>query len=86
MNTYFGLLAQYGTAHIPLEKVAKDYLGLTHEQAKRAAGLRTLPVPTIRMGSQKSPWLVPAEDLAEYLDQLKETARRETHGAAPAQA
>lgn len=86
MNTYFGLLAEFGTAHIPLDLVAKRYLGMTPNEAKRAAGLRKLPVPAIRMGSQKSPWLIPAEDLAKYLDQLKETARRETHGAAPARA
>lgn len=86
MNTYFGLLAEFGTAHIPLELIATRYLGMTVENAKRAASLRQLPVPAIRLGSQKSPWLVPAEDLAKYLDRLKEEARRETHGASPAQA
>lgn len=74
MNTYFGLLAEFGTAHIPLELIATRYLGMTVENAKRAASLRQLPVPAIRLGSQKSPWLVPAEDLAKYLEDASRAA------------
>lgn len=81
MNTLFFLMAEFNTAHPKLEDVAPRYLGLQPAEAKRAAGLRTLPIPAFRLGSQKSPWLVAIDDLAKYLDQAKEEARRETFGA-----
>lgn len=82
MNTYFGLLAEFGTAHIPLDQVATKYFGMDVRTAKRLAASRQLPVAAIRLGSHKSPWLVPADELAKYIDTLKAEANRETHGAA----
>jgi hypothetical protein len=34
-------------------------------------------VPAFRIGSQKSPWLVDAHQLAEHLDAAKEQARKD---------
>jgi hypothetical protein len=36
-STYFGLLAEFGEANIPLEKVAPKYFGLSSLEAKRRA-------------------------------------------------
>jgi hypothetical protein len=70
MNTFFALMAEYGTAHIPVEKCA-DLFGMSPKKACEAAGRQQLPIPTFRVGSQKSPWLVDAHLLAVHLDRLK---------------
>lgn len=76
MNTYFGLLAQFGKAEIPLSECC-ELLGLSEPEAKRRATLSDLPIPAYRAGSQKAPWLVSATDLAQYLDVRKADARAE---------
>lgn len=70
MNTFFALMAEYGTGHIALDKCAHLF-GLAAEEAAKRANKQTLPVPAFRAGSQKSPWLVDANALAGYLDRLK---------------
>lgn len=76
IRTYFALLAEYGTAQIPLEKVA-GLFGMTAELAAKRALRQELPVPVFRLGTQKSPWLVDAEKLAHYLDDIKGQAERD---------
>jgi hypothetical protein len=76
-STYFALLAEYGTAEIPLAECCQKYFGLDEAEAKRAAAGHRLPVPAHRGGSQKSQWLVSAEDLAKRIDELREAARIE---------
>lgn len=71
MNTYFGLLAEFGEANIPLAKVAPKYFGLSFEEARRRAPSR-LPCRPFRLGGQKSPWLVSAADLAELIDRARQ--------------
>lgn len=71
MNTYFGLLAEFGEANIPLEKVAPKYFGLSAEEAKRRAPAKILPCPAFRLGGQKSPWLVSVADLAKLIDEKR---------------
>jgi len=73
MNTFFALMAEYGTAHIPVEKCA-GLFGMSPKKACEAAGKQQLPVPTFRLGSQKSPWLADAHKLAEHLDKAKSQA------------
>ena len=73
-STYFGLLAEFGEANIPLERVAPKYFGLSFEEARRRAQAKMLPCPVFRLGSQKSPWLVSAADLAELIDLRREKA------------
>ena len=78
LSTYYGLLAEFGCAEIPLAQVAPKYFGLAPAKAKQKAALNLLPVPAYRAGSQKSPWLVNAQALAAYLDALK-TASLDSH-------
>jgi len=42
-STYFGLLAEFGEANIPLERVAPKYFGLSFEEARRRAPAKMLP-------------------------------------------
>lgn len=77
MNTLFLLMAEYGAADIPLEKVAPKYFGIESKKANQKAALQQLPVPVYRAGTQKSPWLVSAVDLAKYLDAKREEAAQQ---------
>jgi len=73
-STYFGLLAEFGEANIPLERVAPKYFGLSYPEARRRAPTKNLPCPAFRLGGQKSPWLVSATDLAALIDVRRERA------------
>ncbi len=75
--TYFGLLAEFGEAEIPLDRICEKYFGLSIPKAKRRACLQQLPIPAYRAGSQKSPWLISAADLAKHIDQQRLLARRQ---------
>jgi hypothetical protein len=75
--TYFGLLAEFGESEIPLERICEKYFGLSVPKAKRRACLQQLPVPAYRAGSQKSPWLISAIDLAKHIDQQRRFAERQ---------
>ena len=74
-STYFGLLAEFGEANIPLERVAPKYFGLSYEEARGRAPGKVLPCRAFRLGGQKSPRLVSAADLAELIDERREKAR-----------
>ena len=76
MNTFFALMAEHGTAQIPVAKCAALF-GLSPQKAEENAGRQRLPVPAFRLGSQKSPWLVDAKFLAEHLDAVKLQAKQE---------
>jgi hypothetical protein len=39
-STFFGLLAEFGEANIPLDKVAPKYFGLSFKEARRRAPSR----------------------------------------------
>lgn len=73
-NTFFGLLAEFGEANIPLDKIAPKYFGLSYEEARRRAPSKLLPCKVFRLGGQKSPWLVSAVDLAELIDRQRQKA------------
>ncbi len=73
-NTYFGLLAEFGEANIPLDKVAPKYFGLSSLEARRRAPSKLLPCRAFRLGGQKSPRLVSITDLAELIDRQRERA------------
>lgn len=76
-STYFGLLAEFGTAEIELERVCEKFFGTNKAEAKRRASRQGLPVPVHRCGGQKSGWLVNAADLAAHLDKQREAAAEE---------
>ena len=59
--------SEFGESEIPLDRVCLRYFGLSVPIAKRRACLQQLPVPAYRAGSQKSPWLISAIDLAKHL-------------------
>lgn len=73
-STYFGLLAEFGEANIPLERVAPKYFGLSYPEARRRAPGKNLPCAAFRLGGQKSPWLVSATDLTALIDLRRERA------------
>lgn len=75
--TYFGLLAEFGESEIPLDRICEKYFGLSSAKAKRRACLQQLPVPSYRAGSQKSPWLISAIDLANHIDEQRTIATRQ---------
>jgi len=72
----FFLIAEFGTSQVPLERCANVF-GLTPDEAAKRAARAALPVPAYRAGSQKSPWLVDVEDLANYLGAQKAKASDE---------
>jgi len=73
-STYFGLLAEFGEANIPLAKVSPKYFGLSYDEARRRACAKLLPCRAFRLGGQKSPWLISAADLAELIDRQRQKA------------
>lgn len=76
VSTYFALLAEFGTAHIPLESVAQKFLDMDAQTAKNKAAKQQLPFPCIRISGQKSPWFVDAGVLATFLDTKIEEAKK----------
>jgi hypothetical protein len=73
------LMMEYGgRALIPLDELAEKLLGLSIDTAKRRAGLCDLPFAAVRYGnSQKSPYLVHLQDLANYIESICSVARNE---------
>lgn len=76
-STFFGLMAEFETAEIPLDDCCDKYFGMNKTKAYQNASMNKLPIPTYRGGSQKSKRLVSAYELASYLDEQKEKARKE---------
>lgn len=76
-STFFALLAEFGSAEIPLTVMCEKYFELKPEEAKRKAALNRLPVPAHRLGGQKSPWMVHAADLAKHIDERRAAAEVE---------
>jgi hypothetical protein len=75
-NTLVLLMATYRDAVVPLADICEKYFGLGVPKAKRAARMRKLPVPVLRLGDQKSPWMVRLTDLAEYIDNTSAQATK----------
>jgi hypothetical protein len=80
MNTAFLLLAQYGgAAVIPIERVCQDYFShLTPEKLARKISAGEIALPLVRIeASQKSAKGVHLNDLARWVDERAEAARKE---------
>ena len=73
MNTMFLLMAEYGSATVPLGQVCEKYFGLKPATAEKRAAMCELPIPTFRAAeSQKAPRMIHIQDLANHIDaQLK---------------
>lgn len=65
MNTVLLLLAEHGTAHLPLEKVGECYLGVGKDDAYRKAVSGALPFAAFKLGRK---WIVDIRDLATWID------------------
>lgn len=76
ISTFFALMAEYGTAEIPLGQVSEKYFGLNPRTAANRAPSR-LPCPVYRSAGQKSQWLVSAQDLAAMIDKNRERSLEE---------
>ncbi|WP_406828150.1 pyocin activator PrtN family protein [Microbulbifer sp. ARAS458-1] len=77
MNTLFLLMAEYGSADIPLRQCCSKYFGVGERKAVERARLQQLPVPCYRGGSQKSEWLISAADLAGHIDKCRAEAQHD---------
>jgi hypothetical protein len=80
MNTAFLLMAQYGgAAVIPIESVCRDYFShLTPEKLVRKISAGEIALPLVRMeASQKAAKGVHLNDLARWVDERAEAARKE---------
>lgn len=78
LNTVFLLMAEFGTPTILLSDIAERYLGMKPETANKKANTGELPFPTIRLDDrQKAPRIVHVQDLACYIDQQREKAKKE---------
>jgi pyocin activator protein PrtN len=49
-STYFGLLAEFGEANIPLSKVAPKYFGLSFAEARRRAPAPRVTLVAVSIG------------------------------------
>lgn len=75
-STVFLLMAEFdGQSQIKLDDLCEKYLGLNITSAKRLASNHTLPFPAYRCGTQSSPWLVNINDLAEFLDLMRDESK-----------
>ncbi|MGF6664983.1 hypothetical protein QF000_006651 [Paraburkholderia atlantica] len=80
MNTAFILMAQYGAkAIIPIEDVCRDYFApLTLPVLLRKISTGDIALPLVRMeASQKTAKGVHLVDLATFIDERREAARKE---------
>lgn len=79
IDTRYILLGQFGHRPvIELEEICTDLFGLSYRTASRKANLNELPVPVFKMyESQKAPWLVRLDELAEFIDQKAKNAKRD---------
>jgi hypothetical protein len=80
MNTLFFLMGQYGsTAVIPISVVCRDYFShLTPEMLVRKVSAGEIALPLVRIeASQKAAKGVHITDLARWVDERTEAARKE---------
>ncbi|WKD49103.1 pyocin activator PrtN family protein [Microbulbifer spongiae] len=56
------------------KECCEKYFGMLPRKAMERARLHQLPVPAYRGGSQKSEWLISANDLAQHIDGCRKRA------------
>lgn len=81
IKTVYLLMAEFNSSHIRLEDLCGTYLDMEYPRACRLAARQKLPFPVIRTAGQKSPWMVQVEDLAKYLDKMREEAAEKWRAA-----
>jgi hypothetical protein len=66
----------FKTPTIPLGDICERYFSLSYEEALKKAARNELPVPTFRLtSSRKSPIMVSAEALGNWIDKTEAAAR-----------
>lgn len=66
----------FKTPTIPLADICERYFALSYEEAMKKAARNELPVPTFRLtNSRKSPLMVSAQALGDWIDKTEATAR-----------
>jgi hypothetical protein len=76
MITSLALMSIYKTPTIPLSEVCERYFSLSYEEALKKAARNELPVPTFRLtSSRKSPLMLSAETLGQWIDATEAAAR-----------
>ncbi len=78
-QTMYLLMAEYGARTlIPLDEIADKVLGMSINTARRRARSCDLPFAVVRLGeSQKAPYQVHLQDLANYIESRCSEARIE---------
>ena len=73
------LMAEFGSRlMIPLDELSQSVLGMSVNTAKRRAKSCELPFPAVKLNnSQKAPYLVSIQDLAQYIEDKCNCARIE---------
>lgn len=74
MTTLELLQQRYGGTTAALADICTEYLGMNSSSAVQFARAGTLPIPCHRLGSQKAPWRVSLEHLAELIDRKRQEA------------
>ena len=75
MITSLALMSVYGGPAVPLDKICEPLLGLSRQEAMRKAATGELPLSVFRLTrSQKAPYLVSVEELAQLIDKARERA------------
>ena len=77
-STYFGLLAEFGAAHIPVTKIGAKYFGHDDKTAKQYAAKAKYPFPVFQCSSK---WMIDAAVFGEYLDRVKTKSQEEYKAA-----
>lgn len=83
INRVYLLLGIFNVADVPLERVVAHYFPhLSEREWKRRAAMQQFPFPVFRPEkSQKAPWLVNVNQLAEYLDKQAAEAAKDWRAA-----
>ncbi len=77
MIASLALMSIYKSPTIPLAEICERFFSLSYEEAKRKAVRNELPVPAFRLtNSQKSPFMVSATSLGDWIDKTELEARK----------
>lgn len=73
MKTALLLFARHEKALLPLDEICQEYFGLCPAEARREVAAGRLGVKAVQLRpSNKAPWLVHIDDLAAYVDQIRQ--------------
>jgi len=65
----------YPMGVVPLADICEPFFGINYGSAIKMAAAKELPVPALRLGSRKAPWMVAVDDLIRLVDERSAEAR-----------